>query len=391
MNKLRLLAPIILAVLASCGTKDGAENTQVESISFSYQIDTVYIDAKDEFLFLNMGLYISDYDPKTDLLYNLNPQTSRMEVIDMKKGELLEIIQYDQDGPNSVKEMFTSGTKITDSGEKWFTDYRSIIHLNAAGEKVGQFRLSNASFSGDTLPDKMEIDGMGKINRSGKYFVSHYGDYLLDGEGLQGLAILDLEQLSKRLIKLDVFQSLEKYELSSPDGERAGARAGERSFITLTETEILHSNSAHNRLLSLNLESGEYREIKLASEFLPDEKPGLYPKKANSLEQFDEFHTLKKQEVTFGPWSHDDERGYFWRISRERNGGSAADPIFSFFITVLDSGLNQIAETELDEGDALPFEGLPSLSFFRKGDLYMFLNLEDELAFVRLKPNFKDE
>src|SRR5690606_2971485 len=100
------------------------------------------------------------------------------------------------------------------------------------------------------------ISGMGKITHSGHYFVSHYGDYLLDGEGLQGLALIDLESQTRQLIPMDVFHSLDKYGLSSPDGERAGARAGESSFIEMTGEEIIHSNSAQNQLLSLNLSSG---------------------------------------------------------------------------------------------------------------------------------------
>ncbi len=360
------------------------------SLDFSYEIDTVRIDANGEFLFVNMGLFMSDYDPNTDLLYNLNPQTSRMEVIDLEKIELKELIQYDQDGPNSVKEMFTSGIKITDTREKWFTDYLSLIHLNSDDEKVGQFKLTNQEISGDTLPDQYEIDGMGKITRSGKYFVSHYGDYLLDGEGLKGLAVVDLVTKTKRLIPLDVFKSLDKYELSSPDGERPGARAGERNFISLTDKEIIQSNSAQNRLLSLDLASGEYRDVKLNSNLLPDEKPGLYPKQANSVQQFEEFYELKKQEVTFGPWIVDANREYFWRISRLKSGGTEENPVFSFVATVIDKDLKQIAEVQLADGDSLPFDVLPSFSFFREGMLYMFFNEDDEMAFVRLKPEFEN-
>lgn len=379
-----------MVTLVAC-QPDKSEDTGANSLTFSYEIDTVRIDAKEEFLFLNMGLFMSDYSPKNDLLYNLNPETSRLEMIDLEKNELKEIVQFDQDGPNAVKEMFTSGIKITDSGEKWFTDYYGLIHLNAAGERVGQFRLTNDVFQGDTLPVGFEIDGMGKITRSGRYFVSHYGNYS-QKDGLKGLAVIDLESKTKRLIPLGVFQALEKYELAGPGREgqnvSSGITASERNFITPTDQQILHSNSAQNRLLSLDLVSGEHREIKLNSKLLSDEKPGLYPKQANSIEQFDEFNEMKKQEVTFGPWIYDYDRGYFWRVSREKSGGTLENPVFAFFITVLDRDLKQIAEAQLTEGDTLPFDGLPSVSFFRNGMLYMFLNEEDEMAFVRFKPNF---
>lgn len=381
----RILAVLLLATFA-CGKK------QIESpvlTEISYEIDTVQIDSKDEFLFLNMGLFMSDYDPVADLLYNLNPETSRMEIIDLDKNELKEIVPFDQDGPNAVKEMFTSGIKVTDTGNKWFTDYFSLIQVDVEGNKLNQFRLNNQEIPGDSLAENYKIDGMGKISRSGKYFVSHYGDYVLNGEGLQGLAVVDLENKTKRLIPLDVFRPLEKYLLTSPDGERAGARAGEWNFISLSDSVVVHSNSAQNRLMTISLESGETREVKLSSKLVGDEKPGLYPKQANSVEQFEEYNELKKQELTFGPWIYDQENGRFWRISREKTGGTVENPEFTFVVTALDKNLKQIAETQLSASDALPFDGLPSVSFFRKGMLYMFLNQNDELTFVRLKPNFE--
>jgi hypothetical protein len=54
----------------------------------------------------------------------------------------------------------------------------------------------------------------------------------------------------------------------------------------------------------------------------------------------------------------------------------------------LDQNLNQIGERKMADGDAIPFL---TNKFFRKGMLYMFLNLEDELAFVRLKPTITYE
>jgi hypothetical protein len=140
--------------------------------------------------------------------------------------------------------------------------------------------------------------------------------------------------------------------------------------------------------MTISLESGETREAKLSSKLVRSEKPGLYPKQANSVEQFQEFNDLKKQELTFGPWIYDQEGGRFWRTSREKTGGTVENPVFTFVVTVLDKELQQVAETQLSAGDALPFDALPSVSFFRKGILYMFLNQNDEMAFVRFKPRF---
>lgn len=377
---------VLWLISFSACTSEQSQNEGSTSVKINYEIDTVRIDAKGEFLFLNMDLFMSDYDPKSDLLFNLNPETSRMEVIDLEKNELKELIQYDQDGPNDVKEMFTSGIKITESGEKWFTDYYLLIHLDSSGQKLGQFRLTNEEVAGDTLPPLFEIDGMGKITRSGKYFVSHYGDYQPNGEGPKGLAVIELQSRTKKLFPMDVFKVLDKYTLSSSAGERVGISAPERSFISPTDETIVHSNSALNRFRILDLATGAQQEIQLKSNFISDEKPGKYPKTANSMEQFEEFDELKKQEVSFGRWVHDSDRGYFWRISSEKTGGTVESPVFVFVLTVLDREFNQISEITLKPEHSLLFVRLPYLSFVRKGMLYIFLNQEDEMAFVRIKP-----
>jgi hypothetical protein len=377
---------IFLLLAFACGKME-AEKT-ASQLEITYEIDTIRIDAKGEFLFLNMDLFMSDYDAKNDLLHNLNPETSRMEVIDLEKNELKEVIQYDQDGPNAVKEMFTSGIKITDSGEKWFTDYYSLIHLDSSDQKIGQLRLTNDDLGGDTLPNSFEIDGMGKITNSGKYFVSHFGDYQTVGEGPKGLAVIELQSRTKKLFPIDVFKVLNKYDLAFSDGEKVRRSSSEWNFIALTDQNILHSNSAQNRLRVLVFASGEQREVQLKSNLLSKEKPGNYPKLANSMEQFEEFDQLKKQEVSFGRWVYDPDREYFWRIASEKKGGTIDTPVFEFVLTVLDKEFNQISEIPLKPEHSILFKSLPYLSFVRKGMLYLFLNVEDEMTFVRIKPKF---
>jgi hypothetical protein len=55
--------------------------------------------------------------------------------------------------------------------------------------------------------------------------------------------------------------------------------------------------------------------------------------------------------------------------------------VFKTVLTAFDSDFNQLHE------ELLPSDfTLPSTYFARKGMIYTFLNIDDELAFVRLKP-----
>jgi hypothetical protein len=57
--------------------------------------------------------------------------------------------------------------------------------------------------------------------------------------------------------------------------------------------------------------------------------------------------------------------------------------VFKTVLTAFDPDFNQLHE-ELLPSDFI----LPRKYFARKGMIYLFLNIDDELAFVRLKPNF---
>ena len=96
MNKFKLIIPVFLAVLASCSSK---ENTAENSMEFSYSIDTVMVDSKDHFFFLNWSLGISDLTQDKKLLYNLNPESLLLEVIDMDELALKETVQLEKEGP----------------------------------------------------------------------------------------------------------------------------------------------------------------------------------------------------------------------------------------------------------------------------------------------------
>lgn len=175
------------------------------------------VDAGDEFLFLNMDLYFSDYSTNEGFFYNLNPESGRMEVIDLDKNALQEIKQYDLDGPNNVKEMAISGIRKAKSGDLYFMNYFSLIQLDSSDTKIASYRLTDEFLNGEELAVNEEIDGMGQIDEDGKYFFSFYGDYSRK-DGLKGIAKISLADSSLRLFPLDFWGDLDKYEVNMDPG-----------------------------------------------------------------------------------------------------------------------------------------------------------------------------
>ncbi|UZD21634.1 DUF4221 domain-containing protein [Algoriphagus halophytocola] len=392
MNKIKLLTPIILAVLASCGTKEYVDKTNESalnsSIDFSYEVDTVLIDAGGEFLFLNMDLYFSDYSTNEGFFYNLNPESGRMEVMDLDKNALQEIIQYDLDGPNNVKGMAITGIKKADSGDLFFMNYFSLVQLDSSNTKIASYKLTNEFLNGDELAANDEIDGMGKIDKDGKYFVSFYGDYSRK-DGLKGIARISLADSSLRLFPLDFWGDLDKYEVSMDPGGGRAISAPEAKFLVANGEDFIVSTTAKNELWQYSNEVDSIINHQYSSQFTENIKPGKFQQIAKNQTEFDELIQQKVDEVVFGPLVKDEASGRFYRYSRELDKSSNN---YTYVLAIFDQELNQLHEEKLREDVAIPGKYLPGgMAFVHMGNLYSFLNINDELAFVRLKPIINHE
>src|SRR5690606_27945904 len=138
MNKVRLLTPFILAVIASCGTKERVEERREsilnDSIDLSYEVDTVIVDAGDQFLLLNWGLSLSEQSKDLKLIYNLNPRAHLLEVIDLDSLKSKEVIHLEKEGPNGVGNTYYQDLQVLDDGTICLMGTNKINLVSPSGE-----------------------------------------------------------------------------------------------------------------------------------------------------------------------------------------------------------------------------------------------------------------
>ncbi len=89
----------IIPFLFSCGKTDDMGEFSGE---IKLSIDTVMVDAGEEFLSLNYDLNFSALSPDKSYLINLNPETHVAEKIDLNNLILSQKIQFEKEGPNGV-------------------------------------------------------------------------------------------------------------------------------------------------------------------------------------------------------------------------------------------------------------------------------------------------
>lgn len=382
----------LFLLLVSCGEKPVEVQLPVANVfpDFNYILDTVFIDAGEENLYLDMELNMSDYSLSEGRLYNLTPESGRVEVIDLEAQKLDSIINYKINGPNSVKQYFPFGIKKTLLGDTFFKEYHVIHKVNSAGKKTASYELINRELSGDRLPFDTEIDGLGEISPDGSFLASFYGNFKIGGSVL-GIAKVNLMDRSLKLIPIDFWDELKGYTVSVDYDIGKRNSSPELKFLLLNGPDIILSTSASNELWYYDAESDSVIHKEFHSRITSDKKSGKYRKDITDQPLYMYWVKRKNDEVVFGPLVKDHQAHLFYRYSRELDKSNPNKPKYVFVLTVFDEKLDQIHEQRLENSIPILGKYFEGKTFVHKGSIYSYLKTADELAFIRLKPNFEND
>ncbi len=379
----------IFLLVASCGGKPVEVQLAEVNVSprFNYVLDTVFIDSGEEEIYLQMDLSMSDYSSNEGILYNLRPETGRVEVINMDSLRLERLVHYDLRGPNSVKQYFPFGIKKTLLGDTFFKEYRVLHKLNPEGKKVDSYELINRKLSGDRLPFDTEIDGLGEISGDGSYMASFYGNLKVGGHVL-GIAKVNLKDKSLKLIPVDFWEELKRYTVTVDYDIGKRNSSPELKYLLLNGPDVILSTSASNELWYYIAESDTLIHKKYRSRITSDKKSGKYREDISNQQLYMYWVKRKNDEVTFGPLVKDQESQHYYRYSRELDRSDPQKPRYVYVLTVFDDKLDQIHEQELQHSVPIIGKYFENKSFVHKGSIYSYLKKDNQLAFVRLKPSF---
>lgn len=377
MKKLTLL--FLLQLIFSCGEESTTEESQKARISYS--IDTVLIDSKDDFLFLKHDLSTSAVSKDRRFFYNIDELGSRLEVIDLDSLILKEKIPLEREGPNGVGPEHISNFQVLDNGNFCFYNIHKITVFSPDLKKLTSHYFYPELFENDTLPNGSQIPIMlGRMNGKGSRFAS-LNSIFFENEIL-GIVLVDLEKNELKLIPTDKLDYLKEliYSTVYPNGSEI--HQTEATAIDFFEDKLLISTTAKNEVLIYDPEKDSLKSKSFHSKFTADIKKGNFKAETNS----DLASRKRELEVYYGRLVFDESNGVFWRYSRESKSSNPDYPDFEYVLTAFDKDLNQVHEEKLE----VDWMHVPLIKFVKDGMLYTYLNIEDELAFLRLKPTLNE-
>lgn len=386
MKKHLLFIPL-LALMISCGGNNSGDLADSMDKKITFEIDTVLIDAGDHFFFVQYGLSMSGLDRENQQLLNYNPNKFEVEVIDLLGQKLKEVKAYEKEGPNGIGGGFILKVQRLPNQEMIFYDYIGLHHLDPIGRKIKTVRFDQTLFEGDSLHGEENIDVPSLVTKDGKVFYGFYGVQSSDGK-TKGLAIVDIEKNKLRLIPTDILdftdELIVEYEI---EGRGAAAQYPERNQVYFETDKIFISTSARNQIWIYNPDKESFDLKTFQSNLSFNSKKGNFPLKANSAQEWQNAVKEKRKEVDFKSLVYDPEAEQYWRITTEMYRLTAGDSvIMKTVLTAFDRDLNQLGETQLPENFASA-----DMIFALDGMLWQFLNIDDEVAFVRIKPELQND
>jgi hypothetical protein len=369
----KLIPFLILGIISSCDDRSGNES---KTISFS--MDTVVVDARNEFLFLNGSLAGASISQNKELLYVFNRIEIALEIIDLNNLILKEKIQFETEGPNGIGP-WISAVSIYESD-------KIIFHFN---NRYGLF-----DFTGKKI-QAIEFDswesGLSEVEYLSRLFNwdnenMHFGIISNSVSDSYYLGHVDIQNEKVARVPLQKFKDLKDYYVTRSRNGQASGGFGPRIQITQSPEKLILSSDYANKFYLYHPDSMDLIFKTVESSLVPNQKelPSF-----NIVETSEEYYSFQQayfEDINFFPPFWDETREIFYRFSfkeifgEEKNQyGKAIASNSQVFLTVFDKDLNILSETRVTE-----LNKRPGFHFAKDGQIWIFENMEDEMGFVRL-------
>jgi len=363
--------------LLSCGKKT---EKPAESNQLTFSIDTVMIDSKGEFLFLNWGLSTACISMDGKVLYNFNIQEPSLETIDLDNLELIEKKAFDKEGPDGVGNNGKGGIVHLGDDKILFKGWPAPKIFNSKGEKSLDFEnlstiKTEATEKGKdfmyeaVLPTKTQYV-FGIINEfPGKDF--EFGKINLLDSTLKSFPLPTWEKLADFTITFDDGNT---YDILGP-----------YIYVENVNQQIIVSSNVSSELYVYKPDKDSLYRYTYSYNLTKSGKTGIYATEISDPEQFHNIYKGIYSEVSFlSPiWDHDNQQYYrihYESLFEDEYSGMYPKRLGSkVFISVYDKDLQLVGEVQLPQ-----FPDIPGFHFAKDGKIWMFKNINDEMGFVRL-------
>ncbi|WP_245189424.1 DUF4221 family protein [Lunatimonas salinarum] len=369
-------------VICFCGLLIGCSETEKGSsqlpTSLSYTLDTVTIDPGNEFLHLNAALRMAALDSERDYLYNFNPSDHTIEKINLNSRKLEAKLAFEKEGPDGVGDMVFRMDLLPDESVA-FMGYIKAAVFNLKGKKLVEFPIAEVNFEGDPLGDGERFEFLNTYLFDSSKMVGLIRNSR-EGSFSMGMLSSNFRHLKKVPVPLDALENF-RFVLSSPSMVKMSFPS---ASISEHKGNYLISNEVFNTILLYDTDLDSLKEINYQPMLTEDRKKGRYTQVTETEEEFNQETLNVRKEISFMAPVWDENNRRFYRFSHKpayigSNLSKEEEFKSSVYLTIFDADFNVIAESLVED-----ITSPPGFHFVKDGKIWMYVNVEDEMGFVRL-------
>ncbi|MEB2779362.1 DUF4221 family protein [Algoriphagus sp. C2-6-M1] len=376
---------LLLAIaFISCSSERKSEAENNDDFKFSYTVDTVLVDAGEHFFFLNEDLELADVSPDRKLLYNLNPNTFLLEIVDLDDLKLKKTIQLEKEGPDGVGSEYYQKIQVLENGNISLFGQFKINIVTEQGKLVKTIELDQIKIQNFDQKEEEKIGWTSVLSDDGKLLASTLVNFDYKTPA-KGIVVIELETDSIKYIPLKLFEELKQFEIMFQEGNAPGIISGESTYLRFIDNSLIISSSAYNDVYRYNTSSDSLSHYSFKASLTDNEKIRNSPNEVHSSKEWTDAEKAKSEQVSFKEFLKLPEQNIFWRVSTDKDRMIVDSVVFKQVATFFDADFKMLNEQELENFHSF------RKPFFKDGMLYSFINIEDELAFVRLKPIISHE
>ncbi|MFN3800839.1 DUF4221 family protein [Belliella pelovolcani] len=367
-------------IIFSCGGND-SNDSGFAYADITISMDTVVVDSGNEILMAATNAFGQRINDKANRLYFWDMQSYNLEVVDLDEMVLLEKKPFEKEGPNGVGQ-YPYVTILISDNKIAFLEWNKIIIADMDGKVLETIKMDE-EWMKEGLGERESLQPLG-FSDEGKILYCSISNFdRLNSNIVQ----VDLENKTKKVIELPEYDKREKFRVTFKSESNGGTSMSMTypSFALDTyKDKLIFWSNAFNALYEYDPLADSLRYRTITNTLTPNEKSGTYQNDVTSLEAMSEVRQQIAQEVSFTKLFWDDQNKVFYRFTYYNLPKIADEKTKSkVFLSILSEDFEVIGEKEVTE----IFKSDPTVQFVKDGKMHAFLNVDDELGFIRIKIN----
>ncbi|PSL04479.1 DUF4221 family protein [Cecembia rubra] len=381
MKNYLLLAFSLL--LFSCGEKDGEKQADFSNITF--QIDTVIVDPGNEIINLRYGLWNSVLNNSHSKLFLFDNQAYTLDIIDLDQLILERKVKFEKEGPNGVGS-FVSWMGLCDDNRILLASFEGMGLFDLDANKLMTYKLEKDKFEGDSLLDGENFYRKSILAENGDVIYGLLGNW---ADEIESFAKIDFKNGLINKLELPGRSELPDYSVMLRTDNMVSIMASDKS-VKKFENKLILSSSAYSTLFIIDIEKDSAYMVDYTPVLTSKAKKGGYPSEVDSEKRFKEVMEDIYAEINFQAPIWDPKNRRFYRFSYETIPTGNTDgplfedsekkPIAKIYISIFDENFNLLGESLVSQ-----IQGIPNTPFVKDGLIWSYVNVDDELGFLRME------